>query len=400
MRICILSQGRLEFAGGVESYIKSLSSYLSSYQHDVVLISRGLIRAKSTSADINHANAARILRVPQPIYMIGLLMSSFLAVFKVLHENRHKRIDVIHAAVDCGYSGLAGLVSSKITGVPLCCSIHSQRRPLLSHYFFKGLVGWLILNFDSAIERLVYFKAHEIIALSASLRNYVLSFGVDSKKITVIPVAIQTECFGAVNEKRHESKTFPSESRFKIGYVGRLEREKNILTLLQAFEGIVRTRPDMHLLLIGDGNLKNVLIEYAKTKNISKNVHFLGARQDIADWLQIFDIFVLPSYTEGMPIALLESMAAGKAIIASNIQGIREMVRHNEEAILVNPYDVEELRQAILLLYNNPNLRAKLGRNAKEKAKLYDVAVVYKRIVKVYQELIRCRAKNVMQYRT
>ncbi|MGB9693710.1 MAG: glycosyltransferase, partial [Fervidobacterium sp.] len=284
--------------------------------------------------------------------------------------------------------------SSKITGVPLCCSVHSQRRSLLSHYLSKGLVGWLMLNFDFAIEQLIYSKAHKIIALSANLRNYVLSFGIDPKKITVIPAAIQTKCFGAVDEKGHESETFSGESLFKIGYVGRLEREKNILTLLQALGEIVKTKPDVHLLLIGDGSLKNSLIKYAEAKNISRNVHFLGTRQDTANWLQIFDIFVLPSYTEGMPIALLESMAAGKAIIASNIQGIREMVRHNEEAILVNPPDLEGWRQAILLLYNNPDLRARLGRNAKEKAKLYDVDVVYKQIVKVYQELIRCRVKK------
>jgi len=86
-------------------------------------------------------------------------------------------------------------------------------------------------------------------------------------------------------------------------------------------------------------------------------------------------------------------MAAGKAIIASDISSIREIVKHDEEAVLVNCHNVEELKRAILLLYNNPDLRVKLACKAREKVKLFDTERVYSQILGVYKELIHRKAK-------
>lgn len=103
--------------------------------------------------------------------------------------------------------------------------------------------------------------------------------------------------------------------------------------------------------------------------------------------LSALDIFILPSYTEGCPTSLLEAMASGKAIIASNIPSIREIVSDGKEAILVDPNNANELKHAILLLHDDLNKRAQLGRKARERAKLYDVNIVYNRILKEYQNL-------------
>jgi glycosyltransferase involved in cell wall biosynthesis len=101
--------------------------------------------------------------------------------------------------------------------------------------------------------------------------------------------------------------------------------------------------------------------------------------------LNAIDIFVLPSLSEGSPFSLIEAMAAGKAIIASNIPAIREIVEDGKEALLFNPYIPEQLKEAILKLYHNPELRRKLGQNAEKKVKQYDINVVFPKIIEVYR---------------
>jgi glycosyltransferase involved in cell wall biosynthesis len=328
--------------------------------------------------------------VPQTIYTIGLLILSIAAVIKVLSENKMKKIDIIYAVVDSGYAGLAGVFASTIIGVPFCVSVHSHRRQLLNRYL-KGAMGKLLLVLDYAIERLVYLKADKIIALSDSLKKYVLPFGVKPEKVIKIPVAISLEAFEKANEinENYDKNRECEENEIKIGYIGRLEREKNLFTLLRAFEEIVKTRHNVHLFIVGDGSLKDQLKTYTKTKEISNKASFLGAQFDIPSWLKLFDVFILPSFTEGMPTALLQAMAAGKAIIASDIPAIREIVEDGKEALLFNPYSPEQLKDAILGLYQDPKLRRKLGENAKKKAKQYDVNMVYPKIVEVYQEILR-----------
>lgn len=381
MRICIVSQSRLEIAGGVESYIKSLSSWLIGQQQDVLLISRGLLNPK-TSVNKSKGNNYKVLRLPQPFFVLGLLFSSFLIINKIITENHKKPIDVIHS-IDSGYANLSGLIASKILDCPFCYSVHSHRRLLLS-YYYKGLIGRLMLNFDTAIEKLTYRNAKEIIAVSPDLKNYVLSLGIAQKRIIMIPVAINVASFNNSEEKKVD---VPTEA-VTIGYVGRLEIEKNIFMLLTAFKEFVKLQPKAELLIIGDGSYKRYLENYINTSQIP-NVHFLGIRHDISDLLKTMDIFILPSFTEGFSIALLEAMAAKKAIAASNITGIQKVVEHGKSALLFDPNDPKELSRLLLLLSKDPELRRELGKNAKTSAIEYDFNVVFPKILQLYDHLKR-----------
>jgi glycosyltransferase involved in cell wall biosynthesis len=389
MRVCILSQGRLEFAGGVESYVRSLSSWLSRQNHDVILISRRLFGAKAANPRNNQMSDNRTLRVPQTIYMIGLLILSLIAVLRVISENKKRRMDVIHGIVDFGYAGFAGIFASKIIGAPLCVSLHSHRKFLLNRYL-KSMPSRLMLTFDYIVEKFVYSRSDVIIALSSNLENYIRSFDIKPRKVIKIPVAIQLDTFKEFDEsKENSNRRRDWKNKMIIGYVGRLEREKNLFTLLQAFEEISKRRQNTYLFLVGDGSLKDQLKTYAETTNVSKEVCFLGTQHNIPNWLQMFDVFVLPSFTEGMPFALLEAMAAGKAIIASDIPAIREVVEDGKEACLFNPYNPKQLKDAMLKLCNDPKLRKRLGENAKQKAKQYDANDVFPKILQVYHEISR-----------
>jgi len=151
-----------------------------------------------------------------------------------------------------------------------------------------------------------------------------------------------------------------------IGVISRLEKVKGITYLLQSMPELTNIFPDLTLLIVGDGfEMENLQLE-SNQLGVNHNVMFIGARYDIPEILQILDIYILPSLSEGLPIGLLEAMAAGCPVIASNVGGIPGAVEHNKSAILVSPGKPKELGDAIVALWNDQNLRKKIARTSQK----------------------------------
>lgn len=166
-----------------------------------------------------------------------------------------------------------------------------------------------------------------------------------------------------------------------MGFVGRFSPEKNLEMLLEAFAETSKYVFDTKLILVGGGPIETSLRKLVHDKGIEDRVVFTGAKHDVS--------------ARGRPTSLLEAMSSCKAIVASNIPCIREIVKNDKEAILVNPNDIEELEQAILLLFNNEELRTRLGHNAAKRVRSYDVNVVYSRIVRTYEKLARAGCLSI-----
>ena len=120
----------------------------------------------------------------------------------------------------------------------------------------------------------------------------------------------------------------------------------------------------MHLLIVGDGDLEKECKELARTLDIPGNLVFQSFRQDVPDVLAAADIFVLPSLWEGLSIGLLEAMAMGKAVIATNVDGTTEVVKHNQNGLLIEPGNEQQLTDALLRLSNDEMLRNRLQNHA------------------------------------
>jgi glycosyltransferase involved in cell wall biosynthesis len=151
-----------------------------------------------------------------------------------------------------------------------------------------------------------------------------------------------------------------------VGHIARLHPEKGHALLLRAFARAHPRLPGARLLIVGDGTLARSLRDEARRLAISDRVTFLGFQDDLVSLLVALDVFVLPSFAEGTPLAIYEAMAAGLPIIASNVPGIGELVHHGESGFLVPPGDLEALTDALIRLAGDaPELRASLGRRAR-----------------------------------
>ena len=143
-------------------------------------------------------------------------------------------------------------------------------------------------------------------------------------------------------------------------WAGRLDPVKGLDHLIEAV-GRVAAKRDVHLLLAGDGPQRAALATLADRRQLAARVHFLGARDDIPALLQMADVFVFPSRTEGLPNALLEAMAACRAIVTTDVPGCRDLIRHDETGLVVPFGDPAALAGALMRLLEDPDLAAKLG---------------------------------------
>ena len=183
-----------------------------------------------------------------------------------------------------------------------------------------------------------------------------------------------------------------------IGFIGRLVREKGVVELFEAMARVAAQYPEARLLVVGD-TLKSDrdtqtiarLNRIITSERLDDVVRFTGFRDDIPDLLAIMDVFVLPSHREGMPRTILEAMAAGKPVVATNIRGCREEVVDEVTGLLVPVCDPEALAEAILRLLRDEELARRIGEAGRKRVQEeFDEADVLRRQVDAYQKLLAC----------
>jgi len=171
--------------------------------------------------------------------------------------------------------------------------------------------------------------------------------------------------------------------------------EKGIIDLFRAFSALAEEMEGVKLLYVGDvlesdrdKRSKELLRREVEAAGLTDRVVFLGFRDDVPKILRAMDIFVLPSYREGLPVSVMEAMAAGLPVIASDIRGCREEVIDGVTGILVPPGDVIALREAMERLLKDTGMAEEMGRKGRERVEEeYDLAAAVERQLAVYRRI-------------
>lgn len=172
-----------------------------------------------------------------------------------------------------------------------------------------------------------------------------------------------------------------------IGSIGRLDPVKGHEHLLRAFAQVLGRHPEAHLVLVGDGELRARLEALAGELGITEKASFPGWQNEAGRYLEVMDIFVLPSINEGMGRAVAEAMAAGVAVIASRVGGVPELIEEERNGLLVPPADPGALADAMDRLLADRGLRERMGREGLKRAPAYDVDQMIERIEALYMSI-------------
>lgn len=264
-----------------------------------------------------------------------------------LVKKRH--IDIIHSH---GYkSDILAVIVAKKAGVKAVITPHG----------FENVDDLKLKSFIWLGCQVMRF-ADKVVPLSKQLIKDVEKFGIQKSKLQYIQNGVDLS-----EVEQQENRPRVNHSAIKnIGFVGQIISRKNIKDLLDIFDSLFQTNPNIRLTLLGDGELRKELQEYSQTLSSKGCIHFLGFRNDRLEQLQQFDLFVMTSSLEGIPRCLMEAMAIGIPVAAYDIKGIDQLITHQQTGLLAKFGDKADLQLQWQKLLNDKNYANLLASNAKD----------------------------------
>lgn len=203
----------------------------------------------------------------------------------------------------------------------------------------------------------------DFIAVSEAVKSSIIEQGVMPSKIQVVYNSVDVDRFKDVGGKQVRSELGISEDTLVFGMVANLNPVKNHISVIEALSYLHKQGLQPHLILAGQGSLRTELETKVESLGLSSYIHFLGPRNDIENVLAATDVFILASLTEGLSNALLEAMAAKKAVIASCVGGNVEVIEDGISGILVST-EASSIASAMISLAQSEKLRNELGEKA------------------------------------
>jgi glycosyltransferase involved in cell wall biosynthesis len=287
---------------------------------------------------------------------------------------RERRIQILHSHMF--YSGLCASPFGRLSRVPVIVET--------SHGREAWRKGWLKGSY--VCDRLVGRCVDRYIAVSEATRRYLITDkGMPPDKISVI--------YPGSDLSRFDPQFRPAEDlRLKLGinthdpvisFVGRLEPQKGHRVLLDSMPAVLRSFPTARLICAGEGRLDADLRGRVRELGLDGNVFFIGYPADIRDCLAVADLTVLPSLYEGLPVTPIESLASGRTMVATSVDGTPEVIIDGETGLLVPPLDPQALSNAICRLLKDNALRKRLAENGRRR--VLDVFSV-KRMVELTEQ--------------
>jgi len=346
-------------------------------ENQLLLLHQGLIQLGHSSTIVTQPNSelAIKLRMMNENF-IGIPMRSefdFPAAKKISGIIKSKEINIIHTHT--AHSHSIGVLAKMLKRNVKLIAHRRVDFPLKKNIF----------------SRMKYSKTDRIIAISEGVKNALIKSGVGEERIAIVYSGIDLGKFDRkfdLNALRKEYRVI--EGKFIVGNIAHLTEHKGHKYLIESAKIVTEQSPDILFVIVGEGKLKLELKSLARKLGVNDKVIFTGFREDIPELLYTFDIFVLSSYLEGLCTSLMDAMAMRKAIVATNVGGIPEVVKDSINGILVPPKNPEKLAEAILALRNNEGLRKNMGTAGRSIVEeKFSSSRMVLNIEKVYYEVVK-----------
>ncbi len=349
---------------GAAAHLRGFLRALCSLGHDVRLITPHAERRLFIGGDTQ----IPVVRVPRPAIIDGIkegcqprlqralghLWMNVAVEGAVSDLIRTQRPDLVYER----YSpfSVAGVMSCRRLGVPHILEVNAPLAWEGTRYRAQALG-----EAAESLERAAFAAASNIVVVSQELKRMLISAGVSSSKIAVVPNGVDVDLFRSEGEAQRQGL----EGKVVLGFVGSLKPWHGIDLLAEAYRRLAASDPRLHLLVVGEGPGARAV--EALAAELPGRVTQVGAvpQRQVASYLRAMDIAVAPyprlDRFYYSPLKVLEYMATGRAVVASEIGQVRELIRHRETGVLVQPGATAELADAIAALVADGALRRRLG---------------------------------------
>jgi glycosyltransferase involved in cell wall biosynthesis len=350
--------------GGGEVWLSQIVDALEENGHEVLIASR------PGSALLEHFKPRRASLIPFRI------SGDFdpITVGRLAHLIRKENVELVCAHTDKELR--VGGLATRLAGIPIVVSREVDlpvKDTRVNRLFYGSIASAIIVN--------SFATKNTLLNSVPSLREkpiYVIWKGVD-------PAVFRTSPPAHLRDEFHLG-----EEDVLAGFVGRLDEQKGIMTLIEAMALVAPRTDRLRLVIAGEGNLRGAIERYVHKWKLERSVILAGFRDDTIAFMRAIDFLVMPSNWEGFGYSAVEAMAAGKPVIASTASSLPEIVQHSRTGILVPPRSPESLAQAIITFARFPALGKEFGRaGAARVRRLFTLTSTVRRVESVYRRVIR-----------
>lgn len=387
MNILIINYEYPPLGGGGGSFARDLAEELAK-KHNVDVLTSGFKDLKKEEI----SGGVRIFRVPvakrRSLYSAtieSLLSFPFTSIPKGISLVKKKKYDVIntHFAVP---TGPAGVVISYFSGVPNVLSLHGSDiyNPVRGSSPEKhAVLRWAV--------RCSLKEASRVIANSQAIKTKAENIYRPGRKIDIVPLGMRI--LEVLPPDRGALSMKPDG--LYLTSIGRMAKVKGYGILIKAVKVLKEKGIDVHLILIGDGPQRKALQELSEKLGLSSSIKFTGwlESDEKFKFLAASDIYVMSSIHEGFGVVLLEAMAAGVPIIATDQGGQTDIIKDSRSGILIPPGKAEKLAEAVLSLAKDPKKRENISTFNKSYVKEYDISRIAERYLDIFNEAINSKVK-------
>ena len=362
---------------GVPRHVVDLASHLDPARFEVEILAgrgepgEGSLWEEAAARGLVTHRVDALQRAAHPI-------RDALALAALYRRIKQGRYDVVHTHIS--KAGVLGRLAAKWARVPAIVHTYHGKVEELED-------GSPASRVYVMCERRVARYAHALVGVSEAIEEHLLGMGVGTaEQYRVIPNGIDLEWFASKGEW---SRPEGLQGQPLIGCVCSLTREKGVDVLLRAMGPLAERYPQLQLCVVGDGPLRAELEHEARQLGVAERVMFAGIASDVRPWLAAFDLFVLPSRSEGTPRALLEAMAMGTGVVATRTGGTPEIVENGVCGVLVEPEDASDLGRGIGGMLRDATRREAFGEAGQERVRSsFGLAGMVDGVAAVYEECL------------
>jgi glycosyltransferase involved in cell wall biosynthesis len=275
-----------------------------------------------------------------------------------------------------------------------CHSSHSLSLGLLSKYFYSKskIIGVRRVDFKIKNNFLSKWKYNSdnldaLICVSDAIKNIMKNYIKNNNKLIVIHDGIDTQKYLGIDSSNLR-KEYNLNDNIIVGTIAAFVGHKDYPTLLKTIKIISEIRNDITFIALGDGPLFNNIKKLAEDLHISDNIIFTGFKENVGEFLNLFDIFILTSNEEGLGSTLLDAMSVGLPIVATKAGGIPEIIKDKTNGILCDIQDASSLANAVIQLVDNVELRNLYGSNSKKIVQTFSIEKTAEKYFDLYQKLL------------
>lgn len=363
---------RMDVLGGAQMHVCELSKALSFDGHDVMVLGAGTgdLAEELTAHGITYQRLKHMMVPIHPYWDVR----AFFEVRKIIKEVMP---DII--AIHSSKAGMIGRLVGKSLNIPTVFTAHS--------WSFAGEPSRRKRILFTALEKWAGKLTNGVIAVSDF--DYA-----EALEKHIVPVEKIQMIHNGIRDNQNETEDYPEPtSMVRLLMVARFAEPKDHDLLLSALKHV--TIKSWHLTLVGDGPLIDRVKQFTKTLGLTKQITFAGEDREVTDKLKKTDIFMLISKSEGLPLSIIEAMREGLPIIASNVGGIKELIDHRGNGLLVQKGDEAGLVEALNAMMASDIFRKQLGKAARQKfIAQFVFADMYQRTESFYKNIVHRATKR------